>query len=103
MNDAILNQFKSAIRYLQGISGESLTIAGVDYPCTPADSITGQSEFVQGGRIDKNVVPVAVMKDDLPIEPAVDTMCVFRGDDFRIFASTDSLTYWLLTLVQPIE
>jgi len=103
MNATILAQFKAGIRLLQGLTSETVTIAGTPYPCTPADSVSGSSEFVQGGRIIDTRISVEVMKDDLPIQPNVDTLCSFRGQNFRVISADDAITYWYLTLIQPTE
>jgi hypothetical protein len=100
MNSQILAQLAAGVRLVQGLTGETVTIANVDYPCTIASMVGDAAEWVQGGRIKKSTVTVLVLQNDLPTEPDVDTLCSFRGIAYRVITTDNATTYWQLTLLQ---
>ena len=100
MNSEILNQLIGGIRLVQGLTGETVTIADVDYPCTIADMAAYEVEQVQGGRITKNMVTVSVLQADLPTEPEAGTLATFRSIAYRVISADDATTFWSVKLIQ---
>jgi hypothetical protein len=101
MNSEILNQMIGGIRLVQGLTGETVTIADVDYPCTVADmSTVTEAEYVQGGRIKKYKATLSVLQTDLPTAPDVNTLVTFRGIAYRVDTALDATTFWNLSIDQ---
>ena len=101
MNPQILKQMAAAVRLVQGLTGETVTIEDVDYSCTVADMAAYEVEQVQGGRITKNMATVTVLQADLPTEPDAGTLCVLRGINYRVISADDASTnFWNIKLVQ---
>jgi hypothetical protein len=100
MNPAIASQFIAAGRFVQSKLGETVTLAGVSYPCVAGSALSGALDFVQGGALDMQHIPVCVLKDDLAVQPAVNTLAVFRGVSLRVKSVDDDGTNWQISLVQ---
>jgi hypothetical protein len=89
-----------AIRQLEAETAETITIAGVCYPCTAGDLVRGSLEWFQGGAADMQNVPVNVARDALVTAPAINSLATFRGQSFRIKSVDQGATLWSLSLVQ---
>jgi hypothetical protein len=100
MNASLLAMLDGAVQRLQSITRETVTLAGIDYACTAATVINGSLEFFQGGAADMRNASVCVLQSDLPIAPSVNTVALFRGDNFRVKSIADSGTLWQLMLIQ---
>jgi hypothetical protein len=100
MNASLQAQLVDAIRQLQGLTVETVTLAGVNYPCTAATMIGGTLEFFQGGASNMQTVSVCIVQDDLPTEPEVNTPAVFRDLNFRVKSVDDAGIFYQLLLVQ---
>jgi hypothetical protein len=94
--------FIDAQRLLQSVNGETITIAGTDYPCLAADLITGNRVWEQGGATQQITITVSVLKDDLPNTPLSNTLATFRGLDLRVISVSDGDTFWQIDLVQHL-
>jgi hypothetical protein len=87
-------------RRLQSVTGEPVTINGACYTCTAATEVKGSIEFFQGGAANMQNVVVNVLQADLPLQPAVDLLAIFRGNNFRVKSVDDSGVSWQILLVQ---
>jgi|SRR6516164_10937797 hypothetical protein len=94
--------FIDAQRLLQAVNGETITIAGTDYPCLAADLITGNRVWEQGGATQQITITVSVLKEDLPNTPISNTLATFRGLSLRIFSLNDADTFWQIDLIQQL-
>jgi hypothetical protein len=100
MNSLLQNQILSGIRVLQSQVGETVTIAGVTYPCTYADMVGGTFDFIQGGVLNLTSVTVAIAKADLSTAPAQNTLAVFWGFSLRVDSVSTASMFFNITLIQ---
>ena len=100
MNADLQSELDAAIGELQAVTGETVTLAGIDYTCTRGTMINGSLEFFQGGAADIQNVSVCIRQIDLPVQPAVNTLAVFGGINLRVKSVDASADLWQLTLVQ---
>jgi hypothetical protein len=100
LNAELQAEMVDAIRQLQGETAGTVTLAGVDYPCTASSMVTGRLDLVQGGALAIKSVTVSVLQADLPIEPTVNSLAVFRGNNLRVLSTDDAETFWSIMLVQ---
>jgi len=92
--------FIAGQRLLQSINGENVQIDSVTYPCLPADLITGNRVWEQGGTTEMANITLSVLKIDLAAAPLTDTPAVFRGLLMRVISTNDADTFWAVQLVQ---
>ena len=92
--------FIAAQQLLQSINGESITLAGRTYTCLPADLITGNRLWEPGGASSQANITVSILKEDLSVAPATNTLATFRGLALRVFDSDDADTFWTVQLIQ---
>ena len=97
-----MDPFVAAARFVQTKRNETVTLAGIIYPCVRGSGLSGTLEFVQGGAQDMEHIPVCVLQDDLPIRPAVNTPAVFGGVNLRVKSVNDDGTYWEIALIQEL-
>jgi hypothetical protein len=95
-----MDPFVAAARFVQTKRNETVVLAGVSYPCVPGSGLSGMLEFVQGGALDMENIPVCVLKCDLSTQPPQNTLAVFRGVNLRVKSVDDDGTYWNISLVQ---
>ena len=100
MNQELINQLIAGVRLVQSLTGETVTIAGTDYPSTASTMVSAEPEFVAGGMIEKQSIILTVLKADFPNAPVTDTIVQFRGLDFRIIGHEDAALSWQIQLVQ---
>lgn len=100
MNADLQPLFDDALGDLQSVTGETVTLAGVNYTCTGATMINGSLEFFQGGAADMQNVAVCIRQSDLPTQPAVNTLAVFHGINFRVKSVDDAGALWHIQLIQ---
>jgi len=100
VNTQLVNQMVAGVRLVQGLTGETLTIAGSNYPVTASTMVTGTPEWVAGGVINKLSLIVTLLKADYPAVPILDTFAQFRGYLFRIVSVEDAALSWQVQLVQ---
>ena len=79
---------------------ETVTLGGVNYPCTQIDMVHGSLDFVQGGAMQLQNVSVRVFQADLLTKPSINTIAVFLGVNYRVKSVDVSKTSWHLLLVQ---
>jgi hypothetical protein len=92
--------FLAGQQLLKSINGETITIAGKNYVCLPANLISTNRLWEPGGAAEEQSVIVSVLKTDLPSAPATNTVVNFRGLDWRTTAWDDADTFFELHLVQ---
>ena len=90
----------AARRQQQALTAETVSLAGVSYPCTVATTLAGSLEFEQGGALNIQHISINVEKDDLRNQPAVNTPAVFRGNELRVKSVDDAQGFWEIMLVQ---
>ena len=90
----------AGVRLVQGLTGETFTIAGSNYTVTASTMVSASPEWVAGGMIDKLTIIVTLLKADYPTEPVIDTFAQFRGYSFRVVGVEDSGLGWQIQLVQ---
>ena len=101
MNNAqIAGAFLAAQQLLESVNGESITIAGTNYVCLPANLISTNRQWEPGGAAEEQTVIVTVLKADLSIAPATNEVVTFRGLSWRTIAWDDADTFWEIHLVQ---
>jgi hypothetical protein len=100
LNPELVNQLIGGVRLVQGLTGETITIASINYPCTASTMVTGTPEWVPGGLINRQAITVTILKADLQNVPVIDTMAQFRGYGFRIIGYEDAALSWQIQLVQ---
>jgi hypothetical protein len=92
--------FIAAQQLIQSINGETVTIGSETYPCLPADLITGNRVWEQGGATQLANITVSILKTDLPTAPLTNTLATFRGLGLRVISVNDADTFWTVQLVQ---
>jgi hypothetical protein len=100
VNPQLVNQLVAGVRLVQGLTGETLRVGGIDYPVTASTMVTGNPEWVAGGLISKLSVIVTLLKADYPTVPVIDTLAAFRGYNFRMIDIEDAGLMWQIHLVQ---
>ena len=92
--------FLAGQQLLQSVNGETITIAGQQYVCLPANLVQTNRVWEAGGAAEEQSVIVSVLKADLRAAPATNTVANFRGLDWRTIAWDDADTFWEIHLVQ---
>ena len=100
LNAQITAAFIDAQRLLQSVNGENIILAGQTLPCLPADLITGNRLWEQGGASQQLTITVSILKGDLPSAPLSNTLATFRGLDLRVISIDDADTFWQIDLIQ---
>jgi hypothetical protein len=100
VNAQLVNQLVAGVRLVQRLTGETLTLSGIDYSVTASNMITGTPEWVAGGLINKLSIIVTLLKADYPSVPVIDTLAQFRGYNFRLIGLEDAGLTWQIHLVQ---
>jgi hypothetical protein len=100
LNADLQTLFDDALGDLQSVTGETVTLAGIDYTCTAATAINGSLEFFQGGAADMQNVSLCIRQSDLPVQPAVNALAVFHGINFRVKSVDDAGALWQIMLIQ---
>jgi hypothetical protein len=100
LNTLTANAFIYAHRMLQGSNGETIAVAGKNYTCLPAELITGNRVWEQGGATDMSSLSVSILKEDMSKGPLTNTLATFRGLSMRVISVNDADTFWTLQLVQ---
>lgn len=101
LNAQTTNAFIAGQRLLQSVNGETVTIKGVNYPCLPADLITGNRLWEPGGASNQINITVSILKSDLPDVLLTNSPATFRGLSLRVISINDADTFWTVQLVQP--
>jgi hypothetical protein len=102
LNAQIAAAFVSGQRLIQSFTGENISFKGANpIPCLPADLITGNRLWEQGGASEQINITVSILKADLPDAPLTNTHASFRGYDLRVISVNDADTFWTVQLIQP--
>jgi hypothetical protein len=100
LNQQIAGMFIAGQQLLQGVTGETVTIANEDYPALAGDIIQESRLWEQGGASEILQAFVSVLKSDLTTAPLTNTLCVFRGYDLRVNEVGDYDTFWYIKMIQ---
>lgn len=92
--------FQSGQELLQSFNGETVEIGNETFTCLPADLITGNRSWEQGGALQLANATLSILKTDMPVEPVTNTLAVFRGNSMRVISVSDADTFWQIYLVQ---